>query len=243
MRIVDFHNHIGTASDTAQTVAELWEGLQRDGVEKAVVFPINDVSRPKQYTAQHEEIAQAVRQHPGRLSGFLRPKVSDRRGTERELARFTEYGFEGVKLHPLSDSFKPEDTRSVLEFAQAQGVVVLIHTEKEPGCRPGEWSGLFREFPSVTFVLAHSARSIVEEAIEVALKHPNVMLDTSVQIWFNLRLASRSLGADRFLFASDTPYSHRPLDILTVSNVWSGSALELVMGGNALRVLGGKEER
>jgi predicted TIM-barrel fold metal-dependent hydrolase len=241
LRIVDFHNHIGTALDTAQTVEELTAGLDRDGVEKAVVFPINDVSRPSQYTAQHEEIARAVVRHPGRLAGFLRPKVADRRGTERELARFGEYGFEGVKLHPLSDSFKPEDARFVLEFAQMLGVPVIIHTEKEPGCRPSEWSGLFGAFPSVTFVLAHSARSIVEDAVEVALRHPNVMLDTSVQIWFNLRLASRSLGADRFLFASDTPYSHRPLDFVIVSHVWSGNELEMVMGGNALRVLRGKE--
>jgi uncharacterized protein len=237
--VVDFHNHIGKGPDAEQTADELVRDMDTFGVRKAVVFPINEPTGGEGYRRVHERIASDARRFPGRLVGFVRLCCSRRRESEAEIARIDEYGFKGFKLHPLSDRFTPRMAGFALEAAGALNVPVMIHTAHNRNCRPYDWDGPAAEFPNVTFVFAHCGRSRIEEAVEVAHRRPNVVFDISVNIWFNVKYAADRLPATRFLFASDTPYSHRALDFLKARMIWRGAKLDSVMWKNAEKLLEG----
>ncbi|MFA4985727.1 MAG: amidohydrolase family protein [Candidatus Brocadiia bacterium] len=237
--VVDFHNHIGKGPDASQTADELVRDMDEFGIKQAVVFPINEQSKGNGYRPVHERIAGEMKRFPGRLTGFVRLCCSRRRESEAELARIDEYGFKGIKLHPLSDGFTPRMATFALEAAEALNVPVIIHTAHDRNCQPGDWDGPAGQFPGVTFIFAHCGRSRIEEAVEVAKRRPNVMFDTSVNIYFNVKYAADRLPASRFLFASDTPYSHRAMDFLKAKLIWSGEELEAVMSLNALKILEG----
>ena len=126
----------------------------------------------------------------------------------------------------------------IAEFAQEKGIPVIVHTAHNKDCNPKDWQLVANAFPDLTLVFAHSGRSLIEQAIEVAKKCENVLFDTSFNPFFNLRMATQNLPADRFLFGSDMPYSHLEVDLLKAKLLWSGSDLEKVMSKNAKQVLG-----
>ncbi len=236
--MIDFHTHIGTAPDAALTADELLAAMDRFGVERAVVFPINERRSGPQYSALHDRIARAAERWPGRLVGFARIVPSDPPSARAELERMSSLGLRGVKLHPLSDAFNPPEAAFVLDFAAERGLPVIVHTAHNPGCTPAEWEPLAAERPSLTLVFAHSGRSLIEEAVEVALRCPNVLFDTSINIWFNLRYAASRLPASRFLFGSDLPYAHLELELHKLRLIWSGADLRAVLHDNAAAILG-----
>ena len=214
--------------------------MESHGVETAVVFPINEEGAYPQYTAQHEKIASIIRDAgPEKLVGFMRLRARAKTSARAELKRMDEFGFRGIKLHPLSDSFSPSQAYYIAEAAQAQGWPIVVHTSHNRRCTPPEWEPLACEFPALNLIFAHSGRSLIEKAIEVAHRCPNILFDTSINIFFNLKMAASQLPPERFLFASDTPYSHRALDIMKAKLIWQGEDLMKVMRTNALKILSG----
>lgn len=237
--VVDFHNHIGISDDTSQTISQLLEGMQRFGIQRAVVTPINEADCDPQYTRLHEQIAEAIHSDRAeRLIGFLRLKAGQLSSASRELERIREYGFKGIKLHPKSDRFTVLQAEFAVEAAGELGIPVLVHCDHNPNCTPLEWEQLAERNPETTIILAHSGRSLVEDAIAAASRRHNILLDTSINIFFNLNMAARQLSADKFLFASDSPYTDRLLDYLRVMRIWAGDELKKVMSSNAEKLLG-----
>src|SRR6185503_9616178 len=72
--------------------------------------------------------------------------------------------------------------------------------------RAPAYEPLIRDFPRVRFVLAHMNFFHPEEAIDLAARHENVLLDTSWQPAGVIRRAFRRLGETRLLFGSDWPF-------------------------------------
>ena len=75
--------------------------------------------------------------------------------------------------------------------------------------------------------------------IDVAEKHPNILLIGSVVRAFPILTAVRKLGADRVLFGSDTPFELMHVETgkyrALFSDTVSPTEFELIMGGNLIR--------
>jgi predicted TIM-barrel fold metal-dependent hydrolase len=80
----------------------------------------------------------------------------------------------------------------------------------------------------------------VDEALDVAEKYPNIVLETSAMPYpEKIRAAVNRIGADRVVFGSDGPVSSPVLERQKVVIAELGDeAAGLVMGGNAERLLG-----
>ncbi len=137
----------------------------------------------------------------------------------------------GLKLHPFIEQYPLElvNVAPSLDVAQARGLPVLIHMEdRRPELSHGEQvDTLAREYPSVLFIMAHSGsyapvlvgdpgtvliqdavvRELVSEAIGVAMRRNNVMLETSVLAHpLKAGLIAR-VPPEKLLLGSDFPIS------------------------------------
>jgi len=107
-----------------------------------------------------------------------------------------DLGLRGLKLNPAMQRFFADDTLAypLYETARDLGIPILFHAGMswEPGSRlqyghPIRMENVAADFPGLRIVLAHLAWPWVVEAVALALKYPNVYLDTSALYFDNPR--------------------------------------------------------
>ena len=163
--------------------------LQMDvaGIERAVLLPI-DCRRARKYSVSSNEQVAELCGLSKRFIGFASIDPL-KKGAVRELENAVKkLGLHGLKLDPALQDFRPEDRKvfPVYEAAAGLGIPLVIHTgmswAPETPLERGHPLLLeepIRRFPNLSFVLAHWSWPWVWEATALALKYPNVYLDTS----------------------------------------------------------------
>jgi hypothetical protein len=176
--------HIGNNFQPLETFL-----LQMDvaGIERAVLLPIDCARARRVPVGSNEQVAELCRKSD-RFIGFASVDPL-RRGAPAELERaVTGLRLRGLKLDPGLQQFRVPDAKvgAVLEVAQHFHLPAVVHTGMSwaPNTpladgHPLQWEPWFRKFPALNFVLAHWAWPWVWEATALALKYPNVYLDTS----------------------------------------------------------------
>jgi predicted TIM-barrel fold metal-dependent hydrolase len=163
--------------------------LQMDvaGIERAVLLPIACQRARKDAVSSNEQVAELCGLNR-RFIGFASVDPL-KKGAARELeGAVKKLGLKGLKLDPALQDFRP-NARTVFpvyEAAAALKIPVLLHTGMSwaPGTplelgHPLLFEEPIRRFPALNFVLAHFGWPWVWEAVALALKYPNVYLDTS----------------------------------------------------------------
>ena len=235
------------------------------GLRRAVLLPI-ETTRSRGlpiYTA--EQIAELVAMAPGRFTGFasVDPLAPDAAGRlERAVG---DLGLRGLKLSPPSQDFYPDDPAvyPLYERAQELGIPVVVHTGMswEPGARlawghPLHLEPVLADFPDLHVVATHFAWPWSWEVAALALKYPNLSLDTAALYFDNpddfiadlfvrrvsLTLIERSLR-HQVVFGSNYPR----VEIKNMARAvrrsgLSKRTLRLVFRDNARRLLGEVDE-
>ena len=163
--------------------------LQMDvaGIEQAVLLPM-DCARARGHAVSSNEQVAELCSGSSRFIGFASVDPL-REGAARELEQaVNSMGLKGLKLDAALQDFPPDDPKAfeVYEAAAALKIPLVIHagmswapvTPLVLG-HPLKLEPAVRKFPELNFVLAHFAWPWVWEAIAMALKYPNVYLDTS----------------------------------------------------------------
>jgi uncharacterized protein len=163
--------------------------LQMDaaGIERAVLQPIDCRRARKNGVSSNEQVVELCRRSD-RFIGFASVDPL-RKGAARELeSAIKTMGLKGLKLDPSLQAFPPGDPRvsAVYEAAAALGIPLLIHTGMSWAPEtpldlghPLLLEPAIRRWPTLSFVLAHFGWPWVWEATALALKYPNVYLDTA----------------------------------------------------------------
>jgi len=163
--------------------------LQMDvaGIERAVLLPIDCRRARKDGVSSNDQVAELCQMN-SRFIGFASVDPL-RKGAARELENAVKkMGLVGLKLDPALQNFEVGDKRAfaVYEAASALGIPVVIHTgmswAPETPLEKGQpllLEPAIRRWSKLNFVLAHYAWPWVWEATALALKYPNVYLDTS----------------------------------------------------------------
>ncbi|MGH9449890.1 MAG: amidohydrolase family protein [Terriglobia bacterium] len=163
--------------------------LQMDvaGIDEAVLLPIDCARARKDAVSSNEQVAGLCAEST-RFIGFASVDPL-KEGCVRELENcIHNMGLKGLKLDPALQDFRPDDPKALSLYgaAAALKVPLLVHTGMSwaPGTtlelgHPLLLEKAIRQFPELDFVLAHFAWPWVWEAAALALKYPNVYLDTS----------------------------------------------------------------
>lgn len=168
--------------------------LDLAGLEKAVVLPI-DASASGVTVWNNEQIAELCRAS-ARLIGFASVDPYREDGPAQLEYAVRNLGLRGLKLNPGMQKFYPDDKLAypLYETARDLAIPVLFHAGMswEPGTRlqyghPLRFENVAADFPALRIVLAHLAWPWVVEAVALALRYPNVYLDTSALYFDNPR--------------------------------------------------------
>jgi uncharacterized protein len=265
-------------SGCAGTVQELLALMSVGGVDKAAMMNMTPVADMREAAlasgkGPYEEVArqmierlkrrndwtcQTGRDHPSLVPFISLDPSMGAEDAVGEVYRCREQGAVGIKLHPSSQRFNPDDPNLWPAYAEAESLEmpVLSHggffpmdPESSEHSRPRAFARILEAFPRLRFVLAHLGNGYVDESLAMAERFPNLHFDSSSVITGTIDPPEmsddeavaliRRFGAERILFGSDWPWFHPVRDIDRIEALpLSDSERRLILGENARRVMG-----
>jgi predicted TIM-barrel fold metal-dependent hydrolase len=179
--------HVFDIGNNFQPLETFFLQMDAAGIERAVLLPIDCRRARKDAVSSNEQVAELCRLSK-RFIGFASVDPL-RKGATRELeSAVKKLGLRGLKLDPALQDFRVNHRKvfPVYEAAAGLGIPLLVHTGMSwaPGTplehgHPLHLEEPVQQFPKLNFVLAHFGWPWVWEATALALKYPNVYLDTS----------------------------------------------------------------
>ncbi len=202
-------------------------------------------------------VIDAMRRYPKRIYGMavLQPTSGVR--AVRELERCARAGIIGLgELMPHGQGYKLSDITllmPVMEVVRQYQLLVLSHCSEPVGhSYPGKGNVSLQDivtfltaFPDVRFIAAHWGGGLPFYALmpEIQRITANVWYDTAATVYLYRQdifpIVANLVGADRILFASDYGLlrQRRIIEHIAQSGL-DEHAVEMVLGGNAQRLLG-----
>ncbi len=267
--IIDFHTHVfpdkiaektvnaleksgGSMAHTNGTLQQLRESMAQSGVDLSVVMPV--MTRPSQFNTVNAFAAE-LNKLDGILSfGGFHPDTDD---YKRDLDAVKALGLKGVKIHPDYQDCMIDDPRYVnmIRYAVENDLMVLTHAGIDPGfpdlvhCPPDRGAAMLEmvygdtvpEQPKIIF--AHTGGWGRMDDMEKYLFGKPIYMDIS----FVIRLMPpedmlhiiRGHGADRILFASDSPWGGQQQTLDLLRNLpLTEEEMDLILYKNAKKLLG-----
>lgn len=241
---------------TLEDHARMWlTAFDQAGVEAGAFIAVGEAN---------EELARFVAINPRRLLGW--GSLSDPRHPDapKILEEFPAMGLIGLKLYPPIQRFLPNDRAlyPIYEKAAELGLPILFHFGITVAAfydltyaNPLPLSAPVKEFPEVTFIIAHFGAGFFRETLFLAYHTENVYVDTSgTNNWREyhpgnpsleevFRDTLRAFGPSRILFGTDSTFfggyrQHilaEQVEILRRLDL-SEEDRQLILGGNARRL-------
>lgn len=245
-RWFDAHTHIGQndPDERKATPAEILEGLDRAGHERALLFAMHE---PDGYGAANDAVLAAVAASGGRLHALARVDPSAP-GALEEARRCLDAGARGIKLHPRSDAFTlPHPiVAQLVELAATRRGIVLFHAGRGMPALGASAAGLARAHPDARIVLAHAGISDVAALAPSLRDLPNLLFDTAWWQVSDVLTLFTHVPPGQILYASDMPYGPGLFTAFAVeraaSAVGLGAAtLREIVGGQLARIVDGED--
>lgn len=241
MMIVDAHCHIGEGRYKQQTPDQLLREMDRCGVDKAVVCPVEEYITV--YNREgNDYVLQTVRDHPDRLFGFATVNPWYGKRAVEELRRAIGEGLHGLKFNSALQGFfiNDEIVFPLIKVAQELAIPVYFHTGTPIFSLPLQLADLADRFPEVDLIMGHSAAADYWLDVPPSMEgHPNIYLESSLRTGTSvLEPAIQRWGPGCLLFGSDSPASTIELELRKVRymNV-DDEIMGMILGGNILRLL------
>ncbi len=214
MTTIDAHAHVGSFGSWAGvscTAEELVAKMDDAGVEKAIVFGLDN-----------DLVHEAVASYPERLVGYVWPDPHREGSLALVYKAIDEWGFRGIKLHPLIHSFLPtdEEVLPIVEVAERKRIPVAIHSGHAPFSLPWSIGELAEVHPETKIVMLHMGHAhgvYIKAAIDTAKKFDNIILETSgVSMHTKIKEAVERVGERRVVFGSDYPFHDYSVELQKV---------------------------
>ena len=262
--IIDFHTHIfpdkiaektiqalskvsGVTAATDGTLNGLLDSMERNAVDLSVIMPV--VTKPSQFEVVNTFAAKVNEQYAGKLVSFggIHPDSED---YVKKLDWIKEMGLPGIKLHPDYQGVMIDDSRymRIIEYADALGLTILVHAGIDIGlpepvhCPPDKARKVLDVLKPKKLVLAHMGGWKQWDEVYEYLAGEQVYLDTAFCFDYMseemfLKLYKKH-GADKILFATDSPWSDAGRDREVIRGLpLSEADKEAIFFENALKLL------
>ncbi len=228
------------------TLGNLSAALHRHGIDYAAAMPLAP-------NVTFADLLPAAGANPRVLPfGSIDFTAPDPAGQARQQMAA---GARGLKLHPILQRVDPESAVVVEALAALPaGTVVMVHTGTSNYYPPAEQhlqaagygrvEGIARiaqAFPQLCFVAAHGGLRQFADVLTLLAPLPNAYVDTSFVSPAGIRTLVEFFGPERVLFASDWPWGFHRTSLAAVRRACTSRTRELVLGGNACRLLGLEE--
>ncbi len=192
--------------------------MDRLGIEKAVVMPLNDpwlMSMEFTVDAVHKNLSEMKRRCPGKFYAFADVDTRNTSAESVEAIRkaITEYGLDGIKLHPNNTGvdLDSEYNQAIFAFAQEHKIPVAIHSYPNSG---NDRSAAYRivnvlgQYPELTVIVSHMGAYQWKRLLPTcAYIDISAILPDYVRTYGIGRTNEilRKFGFERLIFATDYP--------------------------------------
>lgn len=243
---VELGNHISACTDL--TVGGLVRHMEQDGVDMSVVLPI--ATAPHQTKHINEFAATLYEATGGKLLSFgsIHPDSDD---YKRDIDMVVSLGLKGLKFHAEYQHFNSDDAHilKIYDYAFSKGLMIIHHCGADMSApapyhaTPKQMAHILDEMKGGVLIAAHLGGFRMWEDVERYLVGREIYLDTSMgQNYYPREQFERIVnthGADRILFASDSPWSVAGEEIKLINSTsLTEEQKKLIFGGNAKRLLG-----
>ena len=234
--------------------------MEEAGIEKAVLLPIDCTSRHNCKIISNESVAELCDAHP-EFIGFASVDPSLDTACKDLEQSIKQLGLCGLKLDPALQGFFIDDKQKaypVYETCQALGIPMIVDcglnwapSALSKYAQPAMLDEVAFTFPDLSIVIAHTGWPWIDEALMVAIKHPNVYLDTAIlysgtpsdafhKVYadhIGLEVLERSLR-NKIIFGSNYPRVDIRRSVKGIYDLNLSSALEKnIFNNNACRIL------
>lgn len=212
-RYIDAHAHIGYVGGWADV------GITEDGlIEQMDQYNIEQTA----LCCEDNDFTLSVMQrHPGRIIAcdYVNPLNPV---TVEQMDHYLTSGCTAVKLNPLRHAYcaDAEALDPILDKAEQYGVPVCIHSGHPPYSLPWQIGLLAERHPNVKLMMIHMGHGhgvYIDAALKMARRYPNIYLEMSgMPMPTKIREAYETVGPDRILFGTDTPFHHPTVEMQKV---------------------------
>ena len=239
----------GFEAVSANTVAGLKAHMAESGVDKSLVLGITE--RPDQVSRANDWLI-SIQDDMLVPFGAIHPGLETKAD---EVRRLRQAGIKGIKLHPVMNTFYPDDPDMFPVYEElGEDMVLEIHTGRLPTSKPGDpvyaaperIMNVVRQFPKLKVIALHlGGFYMLDEAERDLLGRENVFIDTT---WPpSLReVAGETLaaiinkhGSHRVCFGTDYPLASQTADAEYIQSLGvSDGDVEGILGENARKFIG-----
>lgn len=195
-----------------------------------------------------------AKENPGLISFInLDPLMDEPTMTAEILDKVNNHGAKGIKLHPGSQHFFPNNRRlwPAYQTAQQLGLPIIAHSGTFAGsiqyAQPKHFDEVLAAFPNLTLVMAHLGMGFVSEATSLARTYSNLCFDCSAIISAtetgggfsdaNLTALIKDIGVERVMFGSDFPWFDPAAAVERLLKLdFSEPEKRLLLAENAIRI-------
>ena len=260
-RTMEALNHVPDVdAHTDGTLRGLLSSMDRAGIDKSVILPV--ATRKGQFDSI-TKFAQFLNEgYPDRLVSFggIHP---DDDNIREKLSFLKDNGFKGVKIHPDYTETFIDDERyiRIVAACKALGLLVITHAGKDPAydtihCPPDKGIRMLNAVNGIVpgeepfFVFAHLGGCKHLDEVEKHLVGQNCYIDISCSFSGlghfseitddDIVRVIRRHGADKILFATDSPWNDQKAYVQRFKAIpgLSDTEKEMILCGNAQRLLG-----
>lgn len=254
--IIDFHTHIFPDKIAQKTidmlaakgkiepfsdgsVTGLLGEMEKADVDIAVTLPV--LTSPAQFDGVNrfaKNINEIFKDRERQLISFagIHPLCED---IEGKVKWIKDNGFKGIKLHPDYQETFIDDERyiKILQCAKDQDLIVITHSGVDIAyrglpvrCTPERAKKVIDKVKHGKFVLAHYGASEMSEEVYELLCGEDVYFDTAFVLKYTSKETFEKIlrkhGADRILFATDSPWSKIKDDVEIIKSYGLGRDVE-----------------
>lgn len=204
----------------AQPLDEFVMMLNKMGVEKAVIFNLDEETPSGIAGLSNDYYADIVNKHPEKFIGIAGIDPLKRMGAVREIRRSYDLGLRGVAVRPFMFGIPPHDAKMypIYSACVELDIPIWFHTSiNYSTCtmeveRPIYLDIVAQDFPELKMIAGHGGWPWVNEMVAVAWRNQNVYIDIASYLpkyigmegtgWEPLLKYGNSILQDRVLFGS-----------------------------------------
>ena len=260
--IIDFHTHCFPDNLYVRAVAEistkskvypyfdgsiggLIRSMNEAGIDRSVVANIATNSKQTQkvnsFAIECSKIKELI------PFGSIHPDYEDYKG---EIDRLYENHILGLKFHPHYQSYNIDDSKmmKVYEYALSKNMILFFHMGLDRAipdsgnATPRRMKNLVDVFNTPRIIAAHMGGEGYKQEFEKYLLGTTISFDTSFAFTLmevdEIQKVLDHHNHEYILFGTDTPWADQADDLLQYYNMnIPQKILDLILGGNALRLL------
>jgi hypothetical protein len=202
------------------SVEDFVKQLDKMGVEKAVIFNLDEETASGIAGLPNDYYANIVKQHPDKFIGFAGIDPLKGMDAVREIRRCYDLGLRGVAVRPFMHKIPPHHAKMypIYSTCVELDMPIWLHlsinysTNTMEVERPIYLDIVAQDFPELKVIAGHGGWPWVNEMVAVAWRNPNIYIDIASYLpkyigmkgtgWEPLVHFGNSILQDRVLFGS-----------------------------------------